>query len=184
MLYKRSSVSTAFPSVTRPFPAGLLLLVALAPGALAQDQERKLVDRLLRPDTTLQNPAQNKKFATAATPAEKRSPVRAFPLENRTRSKNFSGTRDFPTRQLAVPSFSGAGPASGASKAAPGSRLAFATQPAGNLRSAPDSDKKRPSRAYAQSRPFLGEGKSQKSLNRQNAPLTIEQVRELLNKNK
>src|SRR5581483_7104784 len=77
-----------------------------------------------------------------------------------------------------------AGPASGASKAAPGSRLAFATQPAGNLRSAPDSDKKRPSRAYAQSRPFLGEGKSQKSLNRQNAPLTIEQVRELLNKNK
>jgi hypothetical protein len=28
------------------------------------------------------------------------------------------------------------------------------------------------------------EGKSQKSLNRQNEPLTIEQVRELLNKNK
>ena len=170
--------------MTRPLPAGLLFLIALAPGALAQDQERKLVDRLLRPDTTLQNPAQNKKFATAATPADRHSPVRAFPLENKTRSKSFSGTRDFSTRQLTFPSFSGAGHAPGTSKAAPGSRLAFATQSVGNLHSAPDSDKKRPGRAYAQSRPFLGEGKSQKSLNRQNAPLTIEQVRELLNKNK
>jgi len=39
-------------------------------------------------------------------------------------------------------------------------------------------------REYAGNRPFLDKGKSQKSLSAQNKPLTIEQVRELLNKNK
>jgi hypothetical protein len=51
-------------------------------------------------------------------------------------------------------------------------------------RNAPQSDKKAASREYSENRPFLDQGKSQKSLNRQNAPLTIDQVRELLNKNK
>ena len=41
-----------------------------------------------------------------------------------------------------------------------------------------------PVREYAGNRPFLGQGKSQKSLSAQNPPLTIEQVRELLNKSK
>jgi hypothetical protein len=49
---------------------------------------------------------------------------------------------------------------------------------------APQSGKKVASGAYAGNRPFLDEGKSQKSLSRKNEPLTIEQVRELLNKNK
>ena len=39
-------------------------------------------------------------------------------------------------------------------------------------------------RTFAGQRPFQEDGKSQKSLDRQNPPLTIEQVRELLNKNK
>jgi hypothetical protein len=39
-------------------------------------------------------------------------------------------------------------------------------------------------RIFAGNRPFLDQGKSQKALSRQNPPLTIEQVRELLNKNK
>jgi len=44
--------------------------------------------------------------------------------------------------------------------------------------------KKVASHAYGGSRPFLNEGTNQKSLNRKTEPLTIEQVRELLNKNK
>jgi len=40
------------------------------------------------------------------------------------------------------------------------------------------------SRGFADQRPFQEKGKSQKSLDRRNPPLTIEQVRELLNKNK
>src|SRR6266540_4086939 len=64
------------------------------------------------------------------------------------------------------------------------SRPSYANQTARGVRDAPQSDKRVATRAYAENRPFLDEGKSQKSLNRQNAPLTIEQVRELLNKNK
>ena len=40
------------------------------------------------------------------------------------------------------------------------------------------------SHSFAGNRPFLGQGKSQKALSAQDRPLTIEQVRELLNKNK
>jgi hypothetical protein len=39
-------------------------------------------------------------------------------------------------------------------------------------------------RDFASSRTFLDQGKSQKALSQQDKPLTIEQVRELLNKNK
>ena len=41
-----------------------------------------------------------------------------------------------------------------------------------------------PIREYADNRPFLRKGKSQNSLHAQDKPLTIEQVRELLNKSK
>ena len=63
-------------------------------------------------------------------------------------------------------------------------RLAYANQTARGVRDAPQSGKKVASRAYGGNRPFLNEGTNQKSLNRHNEPLTIEQVRELLNKNK
>jgi hypothetical protein len=69
-------------------------------------------------------------------------------------------------------------------QAAGNSRVAYPTQSARGPRDASQSDKKVASHAYAENRPFLDQGKSQKSLNRQNAPLTIDQVRELLNKNK
>jgi hypothetical protein len=51
---------------------------------------------------------------------------------------------------------------------------------------APESTTSRttPIRDYAGIRPFLDQGKSQKSLSAQNKQLTIEQVRELLNKSK
>src|SRR5437763_11004337 len=39
-----------------------LALLSLATAGYAQEQERKLVDRLLSPDTKLSNPEQNKKF--------------------------------------------------------------------------------------------------------------------------
>jgi hypothetical protein len=64
------------------------------------------------------------------------------------------------------------------------SQFAHANQTASGLRNAPQSGKKVAPRAYPGSRQFLDEGKSQKSLNQENAPLTIDQVRELLNKNK
>ncbi len=51
-------------------------------------------------------------------------------------------------------------------------------------RTAAGSERSAPGREFAGNRPFLDEGKSQKSLNHQEAPMTIDQVRELLNKNK
>jgi hypothetical protein len=47
-----------------------------------------------------------------------------------------------------------------------------------------DGHKQAATNNYAGNRPFLEKGKSQKSLDRKNSPMTIEQVRELLNKNK
>jgi hypothetical protein len=49
---------------------------------------------------------------------------------------------------------------------------------------APESGTTSPTRDFGGSRPFLAEGKSQKALRTKNKPLTIEQVRELLNKSK
>ena len=63
------------------------------------------------------------------------------------------------------------------------SQFVHANHTASGVRGAPQSGQKITSRAYAGNRPFLDEGKSQQSLNQKNAPLTIDQVRELLNKN-
>lgn len=155
--------------------------------ASAQDQERKLLDRLLKPDMTLQNDAQNKKFiADGSSPINKRATVGTFYVHQKPRSKDFSGTRDFSTTKFNSQTYHGRQSAYEVSsqQTLANSRSAYANQSARSVRDAPQSGKKIASRAYAGNRPFLDEGKSQKSLNRQNAPLTIDQVRELLNKNK
>jgi hypothetical protein len=163
----------------------VLLLAALS-CARAQDQERKLVDRLLRPDMSLQNSEQKKKFIAAGTSINKEATVGTFYAEKKSNSKTFSATRDFSTRQFNSRSFHGSRSAyqHSSQQVMGNSGRAYPTEAVRGARDAPQSGKKVASRAYAENRPFLDEGKSQKSLNRQNAPLTIEQVRELLNKNK
>jgi hypothetical protein len=152
----------------------------------AQDQERKLLDRLLRPDMSLQNTEQKKKFIADGTSVNKKASVGTFYVEKKSNSKTFSQTRDFSTEQFNSRPFHGSHSAyeNSSQQAAGNSRPAYPTQSARGPRDAPKSDKKVASRAYTENRPFLNQGKSQKSLNRQNAPLTIDQVRELLNKNK
>jgi len=153
----------------------------------AQDQEKKLVDRLLKPDMTLQNDAQNKKFVgDGSVSVNKRANVGTFFIHQKPRSKSFSGTRDVSTTQFYSQTYRGGrtGYEVSSQQTLANSKATFANQTARGIRDAPQSGKKVASRAYAGNRPFLDEGKSQKSLNRQNDPLTIEQVRELLNKNK
>ena len=171
--------------MAKSLAAGLLVLFALA-CVRAQDQESKLVDRLLRPDTALRNNAQNKKFIADGASINKKATVGTFYVQEKSNSKSFSETRDFSARQFNSQSFHGTRSASGISsqQAVGDSRPAYATRTARDVRDAPQSDKKVASRSYAGNRPFLDQGKSQKALNRQNPPLTIEQVRELLNKNK
>jgi hypothetical protein len=145
------------------------------------------MDRLLKPDMTLQNDAQNKKFTgDSSASINKRATVGSFYVYQKARSKNFSETRDFATSQFYSKAYHGGRSAYEASsqQTMANSRSAYANQTARGVRNAPQAGKKVASRAYAGTRPFLDEGKSQKSLNQQNAPLTIDQVRELLNKNK
>jgi opacity protein-like surface antigen len=167
------------------FAASLSLLAALS-CARAQDQESKLIDRLLKPDMTLQSSAQNKKFVADRTSISKQATVGTFYVQKRSNSKSFYGMRDFFTRQFVSHSYSGQRTASGISSHQPigNSRPAYAAQSARGPRDAFESEKKVASRSYADNRPFLDQGKSQKSLTRKNKPLTIDEVRELLNKNK
>lgn len=164
-----------------------LLVLAALPCVRGQDQERKLVDRLLKPDMNLQNDAQNKKFIADGTASiAKRATVGTFYVQKKSNQKTFSGTGQFSTREFNSQSFHSKRSSFNvpSQQAAGNSRPAYANQSARGVRDASQSGKKVPVRPYAENRPFLDEGKSQKSLNRQNEPLTIEQVRELLNKNK
>jgi hypothetical protein len=161
------------------------LLIALS-CLRAQDQEHKLVDRLLRPDMTLQNSQQNKKFIADGTSIDKKARTGTFYVEKKSNSKTFSGTRELSTQQFNSRAFHGSRNKfeNSSQQAVGNSQPAYLTQSARGPREAPQSGKKVASRAYAGNRSFLDQGKSQKSLNQQNAPLTIDQVRELLNKNK
>ncbi len=127
----------------------------------AQEQERKLVDRLLKPDMSLQSSEQKKKFMVDKTLVDKPAHVSAFYLRKKSNSKDFSGTRDF---------------------SVPDAR--YTTPSPKELSQVHDASKRKKTNDFSGNRPFLEEGKSQKSLSRKNPPLTIEQVRELLNKNK
>jgi len=173
------------PHDVRKSVAIWLLVLAALSCVRGQDQERKLVDRLLKPDMTLQNDAQHKKFVADGASMNKRANVGTFYVQKKSNQKSFSGTGQFSTQEINSRSFHSKRAFNVPSQQATGnSRSAYANQSAGGVRDASQSGKKVPVRAYAENRPFLDEGKSQKSLNRQNAPLTIEQVRELLNKNK
>jgi hypothetical protein len=166
----------------RKLVAICLLLVCVSP-LRAQEQERKLVDRIVKPDMTLQNDAQNKKFSANGSVVDKRARVDTFYLQKKSNSKDFSGTRDFSAKQYDARSFAGSRAANISSRTVvPNSH--YTTAPASGLDRARDAKKKKETNDFAGNRPFLDQGKSQKSLSRKNPPLTIEQVRELLNKNK
>jgi len=168
------------------FVAWFLLTAAMC-CVHAQDQEKKLIDRLLKPDMALQNDAQNKKFGgDGSASINKRANVGTFFIHQKPSSKNYSGTRDFSTAQFYSQTYRGGRTAYEvpSQQTLADSKAAYGSQTARGVRDAPQSGKKVASHPYGGNRPFLIEGTNQKSLNRKTEPLTIEQVRELLNKNK
>jgi hypothetical protein len=173
------------PGVRTSFAVWLLLIVGLR-CVNAQDQEKKMVDRLLKPDMTLQNDAQNKKFVgDGSASINKRANVGTFFIHQKPNSKSFA-TRDFSTSQFYSQTYHSKRSAYEVSsqKTLANSKAAYANQAARGVHDASQSGKKVASRAYGGNRPFLDQGTNQKSLNKKSEPLTIEQVRELLNKNK
>jgi hypothetical protein len=150
-----------------------------------QQQERTLIDRLLRPDMELQNKAQSKKFATNSTVIENRGTVGTFVLEPARQQKPVAETRTIVTTEYRARSFqSNSSVSSSVQNRDADLSGQLTTLSTRDIHETHDSHLKVADRSFAGEREFREQGKSQKSLDRQNPPLTIDQVRELLNRNK
>ena len=143
------------------------------------------MDRLLKPDMTLQNSAQNKQFRADGQSVSKSATVAPFYFENKPKPRTFSETRDFQSAQYDARSFSDGQHRNSSSDKRANSVSTYSEASLQHpVSDAYDHDKAAKSRDFADQRTFLDHGKNQKALNRQNPPMTIEQVRELLNKSK
>jgi hypothetical protein len=150
----------------------------------AQQQETSLVDRLLRPNMELQNKAQGKKFVASSAAIEHRGSVGTFLLQPNRAEKSFADSptlaaREYPFRSLSPPR-----PISSTQNRSANTSGQVGTSSVRDVHSANTPHNAGTSRMFADQHQFREQGKSQKSLDRQNPPLTIDQVRELLNKNK
>jgi hypothetical protein len=152
----------------------------------AQQQERKLEERIMKPDMSLQNDAQNKNFTADKTSVKKRARVSTFYVQQGSRTKNYSGTRNYSAREFNAGSFHNENEAVARNLSAKQAETSTysATSRTQNGHPVHDHDKAQPGRDYAGNRPYLEKGKSQKFLNRKNRPMTIDEVRDLLNKNR
>jgi hypothetical protein len=165
----------------------LLCLTNFAVPARAQEQEKKLADRLLRPDMSLANPAQDKKFlAVGGTSVDKKFVANSFSTGSAATGKSFGGTKSFFSRVFGTRTFTRTEAAASAKANAEiaYANTQFATRESSLVRSASDTDKPARVREYAEQRPFLGKGTRQEILSQEDKPLTIDEVRELLNRNK
>jgi len=163
------------------------LLASVYP-AIAQNQEPKLIDRLLRPSLSMKNPAQDKKFTnTSAAVFDKAAPSRSFYAPEKNVSKVYGDERVFTAQQFTARHFRGG---DSAANVATRSQLTkndtmVPTGPAPGVGVAPQTiQTTAATREFSGIRPFLVEGKSQKALHAHDRPMTIEEVRELLNKSK
>lgn len=133
----------------------------------------------------LQNRAQSKAFTADAKILERRGTVGTFVLQPSVNEKSFGSTRVATTNayrhdELAIRPGAISSVQNNNAKLA--ARINASTPH--DVRQTDDADRQVAGRIFADERTFRDQGKSQKSLDRQNPPLTIEQVRELLNKNK
>jgi hypothetical protein len=156
------------------------------PMSWAQHQEPSLVDRLLRPNMELQNNAQGKKFSANSAVIERRGTAGTFLLQPTRREKSFADTRVLAAPEYPSRSFhEEAAAAASLQNRNVNAPANISTASVRGVHDAYDAHSAIASRrTFTDQRPFQEQGKSQKSLDRQNPPLTIEQVRELLNKNK
>jgi hypothetical protein len=167
------------------FPLLCLMTCPFSVGA--QEQERKLVDRLLRPDLTLVNSAQDRKFTGPdITPVEKKVIAKLFHSGRERTARRFSGGKDFPVKQFETKEF---GRAQGTAHTRANAEVAsakaeFVAGKSSLVRTSADEGKIAKTRDYGDSRPFLAKGTRQKNLSQEDKPLTIDEIRELLNKNK
>ena len=139
----------------------------------------------MTPDMTLENNAQNKQFTADKKSVHKKAHVNAFYLEKKSQEKSYSGARDFRPKEFNSKSYRAEEPVADSLRDKTAAQFEYSESSKGaRTKQAYDQNKSPKSRQYAGTRPYLEQGKSQKSLNRKNRPMTIDEVRELLNKNK
>lgn len=155
---------------------------------IAQVQERKLMDRVLKPDMTLENSAQNKQFVPsgASAPAKRVRP-KMFQFLQRSQARDYAGVRKFETRNFQARKAPDEGREANLAtrNVVAENGRAYQTATYSGVRTASAAQKSVAASEFHDSgRAFLVRGKSQKALSAQDRPLTIDDVRELLNKNK
>ena len=145
-----------------------------------------MIDRVLKPKMSLANAAQNKHFLAAGVSVNQRAQTKSFYSPEKSATKSFYAANTFSPQQFATRHFR-----TGNSSANVATKTRLTESDTMDITSAPvitraaaQSGSSVATSAFAPARPFLDQGKSQKSLSAHNAPLTIEQVRDLLNKNK
>ena len=172
-----------FASVRTILASGLVLLTATI--AWAQEQDQKLLDRILKPNAALQNNVETKQFVAGGEVLTKRVQTKPFWMPRRMWEKKYAGVKEVRTKEF------GTATSRFASKEAnttPRNKLTNVDKPIATTayvtRDTGDIGKTVNTTDYAGVRPFLVRGKAQGALDAQNRSLTIEEVRELLNKNK
>ena len=153
----------------------------------AQEQERKLADRLLRPNMKLVNSAQDKKFASAeVTPVGKTFVARSFSTADERTVKSFSSEKNISAKRFATKKFTRTEqtPNTQTKAKMASANAEFVTRKSSLVQTASDEGKVAATREYTDDRPFIGKGTRQKILSQEDKPLTIDEVRELLNKSK
>jgi len=165
--------------------ASMALLAGIS-AVSAQEQESKLVDRILRPNMSLVNSAQGKQFVATEISVAQRDPFKIFYTPDRSLGKSFAAGRAFSSRQFATRHFRAGDTTASISARSQLTKTGaiHVVSAVDGARVAPENGKSLAVASFAGNRPFLGRGKSQKALSARDTPLTIEQVRELLNKNK
>jgi hypothetical protein len=135
------------------------LAIVSLPAAWAQNQERSLVDRLLKPDTALQNNAQNKKLIADGAPINKGATVSTFYIQQKPKPASFARTREFSSGGFNSRPFANGNRTSiSAQRQAHDSSENYSTSAVTKLPNAPDSRKEKGSRTFAGQRPFLERG--------------------------
>ena len=146
------------------------------------------MNRLLRPDMNLGNEAQNKKFTVNDKASlDRHAHVSTFYLQQKPGPGAYKNTPEYSTGQFSQRSYDQVKPVSSLGDArssltdrkydTPSARVSVDLRDEHRTAASADS-------AFAGNRPFLEKGKSQKALNRKNKPMSIDDIRELLNKNK
>jgi hypothetical protein len=165
----------------------LVCLTTFVFPANAQIQERKLADRLMEPDMSLANSAQNKKFvAVGGTSVDKKFEAKSFVDGHEATTKSFGGSKSFLSKIFGTNKYARTDAAANANTNAEMAyaNAKFATHESSLVRQSPASEKQSKVKDYPDQRPFLAKGTRQEILSQQDKPLTIDEVRELLNRNK